>query len=544
MFTKNDNTNILPMLCEGAEHISSIIGVTMGARGKNVIIAKGHDDPILTSDGVTVAKLMTFRRDLPGIAASIIRQSSVYVSVIAGDGTTAAVIMASSLVKHGAEAIIKEPYKRREIINGFNAVKREALKYIDDTAIKINDDVNSLINIATISVNSDKELGSIIGKAVYDIGYDSVIKVNKKSTSEFNVSFEKIKGYYIDKGYAIQAIPASKRGAKFDLGNPIVAYFTDDINAVSGDIETLVAFAVQNKRPMVILCMSIAPIVADQFAKLIDDRNINIIIIELKMSLEDMQEQIMDLITLSGSGMIINETTKGIDENSFSFFDSARITENQVIFTKEKTKDNNGILETHVIERIRFIEKQKEENPGKYWQNYYGSRIAKLKDGVGVINVSAPTSPELNAIVDLIDDGVKASQAALKEGIVVGGGKVFINLINHLSSITFSEDEILGVDIFMKALISPMAKILENAGFPDPENICKELSHDNIGYDVISFKKTDLLEDGIIDPASVVKAVLTASVSSAITLLSTGAIVYNEDYENTGLTVNREIYSN
>ncbi len=542
METKNEMVDILPLIAKGANDIAQIVGSTMGARGKNVIIAKGFDDPMLTADGVTVARQIVLKRDIPGIAGSIIRQGSIFVSSIVGDGTTAAIVLGADLTIRGIDHLLKNEYPRLEIIKGFNAAKETAIEYIESNK-KIIDNLDTLKEIATISVKQEY-LGKVIGEAVWDIGVDGIINVQKNPKKNKKIEYIKQKGYSIDKGYNSLSIPAEFRGQKLEIERPVVAMFSDEINFKTPEVDFLVNFAGENKCSIIILALGISPVMSDYFSRL-HQTNIHIYPVDMKTSVDEMQDQYLDLITISNSnGFIINEhKKKELNNESLSYFEKAVLSENKVLFIKDKLpKKDQNIVDKKIAKRISIITKLKEENQGNYYQRYYGGRIAKLQNGIGILIVSGPTAPEVNAIADFVDDGVKAAQAALKSGYVEGGGKIYANIRKHIDNIEFKPSEQIGVQIFKEALLSPMKKILDNAGMTISNNVIFALPKEN-GFDVVSFEEVNLFEKGIIDPASVCIAVLNAAVSTSTNLISTGAIVFNEDYDNTGLDVNREIFS-
>lgn len=542
METKNEMVDILPLISKGANDIAQIVGSTMGARGKNVIIAKGFDDPMLTADGVTVARQIVLKRDIPGIAGSIIRQGSIFVSSIVGDGTTAAIVLGADLTIRGIDHLLKNEYSRLEIIKGFNAAKEAAIEYIESNK-KIIDNIDTLKEIATISVKQEY-LGKVIGEAVWDIGVDGIINVQKNPKKNKRIQYAKQKGYSIDKGYNSLSIPAEFRGQKLEIERPVVAMFSDEINFKTPEVDFLVNFAGENKCSIIILALGISPVMSDYFSRL-HQTNIHIYPVDMKTSVDEMQDQYLDLITISNSnGFIINEhKKKELNNESLSYFEKAVLSENKVLFIKDKLpKKDQNIVDKKIAKRISIITKLKEENQGNYYQRYYGGRIAKLQNGIGILIVSGPTAPEVNAIADFVDDGVKAAQAALRSGYVEGGGKIYANIRKHIDNIEFKPSEQIGVQIFKEALLSPMKKILDNAGMTISNNVIFALPKEN-GFDVVSFEEVNLFEKGIIDPASVCIAVLNAAVSTSTNLISTGAIVFNEDYDNTGLDVNREIFS-
>ncbi len=454
------------------------------------------------------------------------KDAALYTVKKAGDGTTAAIVFANSLVQHGIDILKDDAFNSRELVEGINLCKKLALDYIKANAKKIKINSDDLRFIATTSCNSNEKLGNIIADAINQIGMNGIIQVEKNNLSEESIYFEKTNGYFIKRGYKTSAIPASKSGLQFTLHNPIVAMFTDPINAKTEYLEHAINYAEQNSLPLIILTLKAAPVMADYLTRYLENSNIEIFIVEMSTAIEEMRDQYLDLFAISGTGDILNDISK-ISKESFAYFDKVIISENKTIFINN---EKNNLVD----ERIKEIKSAKKLKKGTYFENWFNERIAKLQNGVGTLYINAPTTPEMNRLVDLLDDGIRATQSALKEGILVGGGKAYLNIQPYIESIANKNN--IGVKVFLKALESPIRQILKNS---DETTRVLELvrTKEYTGYDVITRKTFDFMKIGIIDPALVIKSVIESATTAANTILSSGAIIYNEDYEGTGMSV-------
>lgn len=517
-------------IIKGVDTLANAVKVTLGPKGRNVII-QGDFLPKVTKDGVTVAKSITLTDALENLGCSVVKQASAKTNDLAGDGTTTSTVIAQSLIKEGNKLITagNDPVQlKRQMDEALNKV----VTYLKDGAITIDGDWDKVRNIATISANNDKDLGNLITEAFEKVGTDGVISIDESKTGETYLKV--VKGMQFDKGYLSPYFVTNTDTMKAEYSDALILLYDGKVKNMKG-IPELLGKVAKTGRPLLI--------VADE----IDVQTLNILVVNrMRTGLpvvavkspafgERRKKVLEDIAIMSGANVISEDKGHTMENVDLSDLGSAK----KVTVTRNDTTIVEGGGDKKAIEnRIDTLRKQIDVEETGWGKEKVKERIAKLSNGVVVINVGAATEIEAGEIRDRIDDALKATRAALQEGIVPGGGTALINVIMSTlldSSNTFKTP---GGELLLKACESPLKAIVDNSGKSGDAVIFellskkKENGYTYWGYDAHDEEFTNMLEKGIIDPLKVVRVALENAVSVAGMILTTECSVTNAPVES------------
>jgi len=489
----------------GVEKLAKAVKSTLGASGKCVIYEDARGLPVITKDGVTVAESVVLFDPVENMGATLIKEAARNTVREAGDGTTTATVLAESLLKEvsSSDATI------REIKDGIKSGLKKVNDYLDKISVKIEGDM--LESVSSISCNNDAELGKIIAEAYTKVGKDGVVLMEESPTEETYV--EIVDGVQIDSGLTSPHFVTDKDKQIAELDNPLVLIVSSEIPNVR-KIQTVLEHVIKIKRPLLI----IAPVDQQVKAALLMNKvkgNIKVNIIDLPGFGPTKDDTVADLAFLVGAKVINEQLGDDLD-----LIDIHCLGEAYTAITDDK----NTVLtietpEEAMEERIASIKKtigKWDKNP--FIQKKHRQRLAMLSGSVGMVKVGADSKIELKEKRDRIEDAIYATKAALKEGIVPGGGVALLNASQKISA------KAVGEKILLKSLQAPFYTILDNAGIHLMEGT---EDHEGYGIDVITGERTAMIKAGIIDPVLVTKSALKNAVSVVSTIISADCVISN-----------------
>ncbi|EMH3589394.1 chaperonin GroEL [Campylobacter jejuni] len=505
-------------LYEGVKKLNDAVKVTMGPRGRNVLIQKSFGAPSITKDGVSVAKEVELKDSLENMGASLVREVASKTADQAGDGTTTATVLAHAIFKEGL----------RNITAGANPieVKRgmdKACKAIVAELKKLSREVKDkkeIAQVATISANSDEKIGNLIADAMEKVGKDGVITVEeaKSINDELNV----VEGMQFDRGYLSPYFITNAEKMTVELSSPYILLFDKKITNLK-DLLPVLEQIQKTGKPLLIIAEDIE---GEALATLVVNKLrgvLNISAVKAPGFGDRRKAMLEDIAILTGGEVISEELGRTLESATIQDLGQA----SSVIIDKDNTTIVNGAGEKANIDaRVNQIKAQIAETTSDYDREKLQERLAKLSGGVAVIKVGAATETEMKEKKDRVDDALSATKAAVEEGIVIGGGAALIKAKAKIK-LDLQGDEAIGAAIVERALRAPLRQIAENAGFDAGVvvNSVENAKDENTGFDAAKGEYVNMLESGIIDPVKVERVALLNAVSVASMLLTTEATI-------------------
>jgi len=510
-------------LITGMSVMVEAVSVTLGPKGRNVVLEKVAGSPQIINDGVSIAREIELENNIENTGVSLIRQAASKTNDVAGDGTTTATVLAYSMVCEGM----------KNLTAGANPISlkmgmEKALNFLTDQINEYSkpvEDVKSIAQVAAISAGNDKEIGAMIASALDKVGKDGVISLEEgKSTV---IELEISEGMRFEKGFISPYFITNPERMEVVLENPYILITDKKITLVKQDLIPILEQVARTKRPLFIIA---ADVEKEALTTLILNKLKNIIEVAAVRapSFGNRRKPILEDIAILTEGEVITEDTGLSLENvQLTQLGQAR----RVIVTKDDTTIINEGTEELVTKHCEKLRKQTALVDEPYQKEQLQDRIAKLSGGVAVIKVGAVTETEMKDKKLRLEDAINATRAAVEEGIVPGGGTTLVHLAESLkqwSKLNLKEDEFVGALILAKAIAAPLERIVENGGKNSAivlENIEKEGF--NIGYNAAKEEYGDMYELGIIDPAKVTRSALQNATSIAGMILTTECIIVN-----------------
>ncbi|EPV6667467.1 chaperonin GroEL [Campylobacter lari] len=505
-------------LYEGVKKLNDAVKVTMGPRGRNVLIQKSFGAPTITKDGVSVAKEVELKDSLENMGASLVREVASKTADQAGDGTTTATVLAHAIFKEGLRNITAgaNPIEvKRGMDKACEAIVAELKKLSREVK-----DKKEIAQVATISANSDEKIGNLIADAMEKVGKDGVITVEeaKSINDELNV----VEGMQFDRGYLSPYFITNTEKMTAELQNPFILLFDKKIANLK-DLLPILEQIQKTGKPLLIIAEDIE---GEALATLVVNKLrgvLNISAVKAPGFGDRRKAMLEDIAILTGGEVISEELGRTLESSSIQDLGQA----SSVIIDKDNTTIVNGAGEKANIDaRINQIKAQIAETSSDYDREKLQERLAKLSGGVAVIKVGAATETEMKEKKDRVDDALSATKAAVEEGIVIGGGAALIKAKSKIS-LNLQGDEAIGAAIVERALRAPLRQIAENAGFDAGVvvNTVENSKEENTGFDAAKGEYVNMLESGIIDPVKVERVALLNAVSVASMLLTTEATI-------------------
>ncbi|EOH7147486.1 chaperonin GroEL [Campylobacter coli] len=505
-------------LYEGVKKLNDAVKVTMGPRGRNVLIQKSFGTPTITKDGVSVAKEVELKDGLENIGASLVREVASKTADQAGDGTTTATVLAHAIFKEGLRNITAgaNPIEvKRGMDKACEAIVAELKKLSREVK-----DKKEIAQVATISANSDEKIGNLIADAMEKVGKDGVITVEeaKSINDELNV----VEGMQFDRGYLSPYFITNAEKMTVELSNPYILLFDKKIANLK-DLLPVLEQIQKTGKPLLIIAEDIE---GEALATLVVNKLrgvLNISAVKAPGFGDRRKAMLEDIAILTGGEVISEELGRTLESATVQDLGQA----SSVIIDKDNTTIVNGAGEKANIDaRVNQIKAQIAETSSDYDREKLQERLAKLSGGVAVIKVGAATETEMKEKKDRVDDALSATKAAVEEGIVIGGGAALIKAKAKIN-LDLKGDEAIGAAIVERALRAPLRQIAENAGFDAGVvvNSVENAKDENTGFDAAKGEYVNMLESGIIDPVKVERVALLNAVSVASMLLTTEATI-------------------
>ncbi len=505
-------------LMEGVDAVTNAVKITLGPRGRNVVLERSFGSPVITKDGVTVAKEIELEDAFENMGAQLCKEVASKTNDVAGDGTTTATVLAQSIVKEGLKNVTagaNPVFIKRGIDKAVARVVEEMKKL--STPVEGKEDI---AHIASISGN-DAEVGRIIADAMDKVGKDGVITVEESKGTATTV--EVVEGMEFDRGYVSGYFVTNTEAMEAELENPYILIYEQKISAVA-DILPLLEKIARVGRPLLIICEDLE---GEALATLVVNKirgTLSVCAVKAPGFGDRRKEMLGDIAALTGGQFISEDLGIRLESVELDMLGQA----SRVRVNKDKTTIIEGKGSREAIEaRIKQIKRQLEETESDYDREKLQERLAKLAGGVAVVKVGAASETELKEKKHRFEDALAATRAAVEEGMVPGGGVTFINVLHVIDELDLDGDEKVGANIVKRALEEPLRQIAENAGLEGSVVVEKVKSSGKIGwgFDAVTEEFVDVAERGIVDPLKVSRCALENAASIASMILTTEAIV-------------------
>jgi chaperonin GroEL len=510
---------------QGIEKAAHAVKVTLGPRGRNVVLEKAYGGPRITNDGVSIAKEISFKDRFENMGAEIVKEVANKTNDGAGDGTTTTVVLLEALVNEGLSHMNKGA-NAMAIRSGMEKAKTQAVEELRKMAKKVSGKAE-IKQVASISAESD-ELGSIIADTVDKVGQNGVVTVEE--SQGMDLSFEVVEGLQIEKGYVSAYMVTNPERMEAEMRDAHILITDKKIGGVQEILPLLEKVAQSGKKELVIIAEDVEGEALTTFVVNKLRGTFNVIAVKAPGFGDKKKELLADIATVVGGQVISADTGITFENAELSMLGKAA----RVVTTKDTTTFIGGKGKKGDIEaRVKQLQAIVENTSGKFDIEKLEERIAKLTGGVAVIRVGAATETEMKYLKDKIDDAVKATKASIEEGIVPGGGTALAKVSKKLEGIekkNMSTDERAGYDIVTRALEMPLRQIALNAGKDDAGSIVAKVQEGkvNAGYNAVTDQVIDdMLHAGIVDPVKMGRTAIENAVSAAAILLTTEAAVAN-----------------
>jgi len=507
-------------LKRGVDKLAQAVVVTLGPKGSNVILDRGFGTPLITNDGVTIAKEIELEDKVENLGAEILKEAAEKTNDAAGDGTTTAILLAWSIITLGLKNVAAgaNPLSIKKGIEKAVTKVVEALRKISQKV----EGHDAVCDVATIS-SKDKEIGELIASIIDEVGKDGVITVEEAKT--LGLSKEVVKGLQFDRGYISPYMITDTEKMEARLEDPYILITDQKISNIRDILSLLDKVLQSGKKDLLIIADDVT---GEALATIILNKLrgvFNVVTVKAPGFGDRRKELLEDIAIVTGGKVISEELGLKLEKAEIEDLGQARL----VIVNKDNTTIVDGAGSKEAIEkRIKQIKTELEVTESEFDKEKLQERLAKLAGGVAVIKVGAPTEVEQKEKQHRVEDAVRAAKAALEEGIVPGGGIAFLKIQDALNEVeTENEDEKIGVEIIRKTLEQPIKKIAENAG-KDGAVILEEARKrgNNEGFNALTGEFVDMIKAGIVDPTKVTRSALENAASVSSMLLTTRAVVY------------------
>ncbi|MBP5364535.1 MAG: chaperonin GroEL [Bacteroidales bacterium] len=517
------NTEARELLKQGVDQLADAVKVTLGPKGRNVVIEKKFGAPHITKDGVTVAKEVELSDAQANLGAQMVKEVASKTGDDAGDGTTTATVLAQSIINVGIKNVTAGA-NPMDLKRGIDKAVAKVVESLKQQAQEIDNDNKKIEQVATISANNDGEIGKLIAAAMEKVGKEGVITVEEAKGTDTTV--EVVEGMQFDRGYLSPYFVTDTEKMEANLESPYILIFDKKISTLKDMLPILEATA-QTGRPLLIIAEDVD---SEALATLVVNRlrgSLKVAAVKAPGFGDRRKEMLQDIAILTGGVVISEEVGLKLEQATIDMLGTAE----KVQITKENTTIVNGKGDKALIaERAAQIKAQIANTKSDYDREKLQERLAKLSGGVAVLYVGAATEVEMKEKKDRVDDALCATRAAVEEGIVPGGGVAYIRATEALEGFKGdNEDETTGIEIVRRAIEEPMRQICFNAGLEGAVivNKVKEGKGD-FGYNARTDKFENLFTSGVIDPTKVARVALENAASIAGMLLTTECIIAEE----------------
>ena len=504
-------------ILRGVNKLADAVQVTLGPKGRNVLIEKKFGSPLMTKDGVTVAKEIELKDKHENMGAQLVREVASKTSDIAGDGTTTATVLARAIYREGIKAVVSGA-NTMEIKKGIDLAVETVVKAIDE--IKKPVEGNAIAQVGTISANGDEEIGKIIAEAMAKVGKDGVITVEEAKGRDTELTV--VEGMQFDRGYLSPYFVTNPDQMKVELENPFILAYEKKVSNMR-DLLPLLEQVVNSRRPLLIIAEDVD---GEALATLVVNKirgTLNVAAVKAPGFGDRRKAMLEDIAILTGGKAISEDLGLKLENLTLADLGSAK----KIVIDKENTTIVEGAGASEAIQgRVKQIRAQVEVSTSDYDKEKLQERLAKLVGGVAVIKVGAASETEMKEKKARVEDAMHATKAAVEDGIVAGGGVALLRSLPKLAELKVTGDQATGVEIVRKSLEEPLRQIANNAGVEGSVvvNTVRE-SKGNHGYNAATNEYGDMVKFGVVDPAKVTKSALRNAASVAAMMLTTEAII-------------------
>ncbi len=503
----------------GVNKLANAVKVTLGPKGRNVIIEKKFGSPTITKDGVTVAKEIDLEDKMENVGAQMVREVASKTSDVAGDGTTTATVLAQAIIAEGIRNITAGA-NPMSIKRGIDAAVKFIVEDLKKQSREIGIDPEKVTQVGTISANDDKEIGSKIAEAMANVGKDGVITVEESKTAETYLEF--VEGMQFDRGYLSPYFVTNSENMEAELEDPYILIHDKKISNMK-DLLPILEKVVQAGRSILMIAEDID---GEALATLVVNRlrgTFKVLAVKAPGFGDRRKSMLEDIAILTGGTVISEEQGYKLENATVEYLGTCK----RVVSDKDNTTIVGGTGKTDAIKaRINEIKVQIDKTTSDYDREKLQERLAKLSGGVAVLYAGAPTEVEMKEKKARVEDALHATRAAVEEGIIPGGGVALLRAIKSLDKVSVSDNQMVGVKIMRRALEEPIRQIVANAGFEPSIVVQKVLENDgDFGFDARKEEYTNLFKAGIIDPTKVARVAVENAASISGLLLTTEAVV-------------------
>lgn len=505
---------------KGVNTLADAVKITLGPKGRNVVIEKSYGSPTITNDGVTIAREIELDDPFENLGAQLVKEVATKTNDIAGDGTTTGTVLAQAIVREGLKNVAAGAnpiFIKRGIELAVDAVVKEIRAIAQPVETR-----DAISQVASISAG-DSEIGNLIADAMEKVGKDGVITVEESNT--IGTTLDVVEGMQFDRGYVSHYMVTDTDRMEAVLDDPYILITDRKISAIA-DVLPILEKTMQLGKPLLIIAEDVE---AEALATLVLNKlrgTLNVVAVKAPGFGDRRKAMLDDLAVVTGGQLVSEDLGLKLENTTVEMLGQAR----QVIVTKEDTTVVDGRGSADAIgARINQIRTEIEDTTSDYDVEKLQERLAKLSGGVAVIQVGAPTETELKEKKHRIEDALSATRAAVEEGVVAGGGTTLVDVLDVLDSLNLSGDEATGVSIIRRALEEPLKMIANNAGVEGAIVAEKvKQSPKGVGFDVLTEEYVDMIEKGITDPAMVTRSALQNAASIGAMILTTECLVVDQ----------------
>ena len=502
----------------GVDKLADAVKVTLGPKGRNVVIEKKFGAPTVTKDGVTVAKEVELEDKLEDVGAQMVKEVASKTSDVAGDGTTTATVLAQSLVAEGLKNVTAGA-NPMSIKRGIDAAANAVVAALQGQSKDLPDS-KQIANVGKISANNDEEIGEKIAEAMEKVGKDGVITVEESKTAE--TFLETVEGMQFDRGYLSPYFVTNSDNMEAEMDDAYLLIYDKKISNMK-DLLPLLEKVVQTGKPVTIIAEDVE---GEALATLVVNKlrgTFKVLAVKAPGFGDRRKSMLEDIAVLTGGTVISEDAGYKLENATLDYLGTCK----RVVSDKDNTTIVGGTGEASAIKaRINEIKVQIEKTTSDYDREKLQERLAKLSGGVAVINVGAATEVEMKEKKARVEDALHATRAAVEEGIIPGGGVALLRTVSALDKVKVDEEEAVGVDIMRRALDAPLRQICSNAGV-EPSIVAQAVREgkDDFGYDARTGEYVNMFKAGIIDPTKVARVAVQNATSIAGMILTTEAAV-------------------
>ena len=521
------NMDARDLLKKGVDELADAVKVTLGPKGRNVIIDKKYGAPQITKDGVTVAKEIELEDSFQNMGAQLVKEVAAKTNDDAGDGTTTATVLAQSIIGVGLKNVTAGA-NPMDLKRGIDKAVEKVVESLKEQAVEVGDDLKKIENVAKISSNGDETIGKLIAEAMQKVSKEGVITVEESKGTDTYVDV--VEGMQFDRGYISPYFVTDTEAMEVDFENPLILIHDKKISAIK-DLLPILEKGIQTGKPLLIIAEDID---SEALTTLVVNRlrgSLKIAAVKAPGFGDRRKEMLEDIAILTGGVVVSEEKGLTLENATLEMLGSAE----KVTIDKDTTTIVNGVGEKAAIEsRIGQIRAQIEKTTSDYDREKLQERLAKLAGGVAVLYVGAASEVEMKEKKDRVQDALSATRAAVEEGTVPGGGVAYIRAIDVIDGMKGeNEDETTGIEIVKRAIEEPLRQIVANAGKEGAVVVQKvREGKADFGYNARSDQYENLYETGVIDPAKVTRVALENAASIAGMFLTTECVITDKKEDN------------